>query len=256
MAAPSVFSAAWFKDNLPKYRDAAWNNPTIENVRAFLYLQRFAIDRSEQVADATELAVVGDPFLDEISRRPGSTFAAQNIDRQAGAAKSQLIAEVAERAGVFFFFKSDCPQCELQAPLLKALEGEGFTIVPISVDGKALPNSPFPDFKVDAGHAQRLGVQTYPALFLASASGEFAALGQSTMSLPELEHRILVSARRANWITDEAFNRTRPVLNYDNNLAERLSDSGSREELSLDPATGFIEPGVLMDYMRRSLGGQ
>lgn len=67
---PEMFSAEWFRENLPKYKDLAWNNPTIENVRTFLYLQRFAIDRSEQFSDATELAVVGDPFLDEITRRP------------------------------------------------------------------------------------------------------------------------------------------------------------------------------------------
>jgi conjugal transfer pilus assembly protein TraF len=49
---------AWLRDNLPKYKDIAWDNPTIENLRAFLYLQRFAIDRSEQLADIAELAVV------------------------------------------------------------------------------------------------------------------------------------------------------------------------------------------------------
>src|SRR5690606_24663040 len=149
---------------------------------------------SEQVADTTELAVIGDPFLDEISRRPGSTFAAQNVDRQAGAARSELIHTVSQRAGIFFFFESDCAQCELQAPLLKTLEYEGYTIIPISVDGNPLPNSPFDFFKVDSGHAKALGVQTYPALFLASPDGEFAALGQSAMSLPELKHRILVAA--------------------------------------------------------------
>ncbi len=42
----------------PSTKDLAWNNPTVENVRTFLYLQRFAIDRSEQFSDATELAVV------------------------------------------------------------------------------------------------------------------------------------------------------------------------------------------------------
>ncbi len=33
------------------------------------------------------------------------------------------------------------------------------------------------------------------------------------MSLPELNHRILVAAKRNGWVTDEEFNRTRPVLN-------------------------------------------
>lgn len=83
-----MFSAEWFRENLPKYKDLAWNNPTVENVRTFLYLQRFAIDRSEQFSDATELAVVGDPFLDEITRRPAATFASQQVDRDAGNAKT------------------------------------------------------------------------------------------------------------------------------------------------------------------------
>ncbi len=85
---PAVFSAAWFRENLPKYKDEAWNNPTIENVRTYMYLQRYAMDRSEQFADATELAVVGDPFLDEESRRPSATFASQKLDRWAGQEKT------------------------------------------------------------------------------------------------------------------------------------------------------------------------
>ena len=46
------FSAAWLRVNLPKYLDLAWNEPSVENLRAFLYLQRFAIDRAEQFSGA------------------------------------------------------------------------------------------------------------------------------------------------------------------------------------------------------------
>ncbi|WP_374978351.1 conjugal transfer protein TraF [Shewanella sp. LC2] len=67
---PEMFSAKWFRENLPKYKDLAWNDPTVENVRMFLYLQRFAIDRSEQFSDATELAVVGDPFWLNLPNAP------------------------------------------------------------------------------------------------------------------------------------------------------------------------------------------
>ncbi|HGH5042525.1 TPA: conjugal transfer protein TraF [Salmonella enterica subsp. enterica serovar Minnesota] len=127
---PEMFSAEWFRENLPKYKDLAWNNPTVENVRTFLYLQRFAIDRSEQFSDATELAVVGDPFLDEITRRPAATFASQQVDRDAGNAKNMLLKSVAERVGIFFFYKSDDDYSDLQAPLIKMLEqGEGFSII-------------------------------------------------------------------------------------------------------------------------------
>ena len=69
-AAPAVFSADWVEENLKVYRRLAWDNPTVENLRAYLYLQRFAIDRSEQFAYAGQMAVQGDPFLDEVARAP------------------------------------------------------------------------------------------------------------------------------------------------------------------------------------------
>ena len=76
-------------------------------------------------------------FLDEISRRPAATFASQQVDRDAGNAKNQLLKSVANRVGIFFFYKSDDEYSDLQAPLVKMLEqGEGFSIVPVSMDGR------------------------------------------------------------------------------------------------------------------------
>ena len=73
--APVMFSADWVKENLDVYRKVAWDNPTVENLRAYLYLQRFAIDRSEQFAYAGRMAVEGDPYLDEAARSPVGGFA-------------------------------------------------------------------------------------------------------------------------------------------------------------------------------------
>ncbi|MEK9497172.1 conjugal transfer protein TraF [Photorhabdus sp. P32] len=256
---PGMFSAAWFRENLPKYKDLAWDNPTIENVRTFLYLQRFAIDRSEQFSDTTELAVVGDPFLDEITRRPAATFASQQVDRDAGNAKNRLLKNVSQRVGIFFFYKSDDNYSNLQAPLIKMLEqAEGFSIVPISVDGKPLPNNLFPDFRTDNGHARQLGVVTYPAIFLASPEGQFTPIGQGPMSLPELNHRILVAAKRNNWVSDKEFNRTRPVLNFENNIAEQLASPELEATLqALSKTNGdkdnFVPPEQLMNYIQAKL---
>ncbi|WP_022635566.1 MULTISPECIES: conjugal transfer protein TraF [Gammaproteobacteria] len=256
---PEMFSAKWFRENLPKYKDLAWNDPTVENVRTFLYLQRFAIDRSEQFSDATELAVVGDPFLDEITRRPAATFASQQVDRDAGNAKNMLLKSVADRVGIFFFYKSDDDYSELQAPLIKMLEqGEGFSIIPVSMDGKPLPSGIFPNYKTDEGHAKQLGIVTFPAVYLASPDGQFAPIGQGPMSLPELNHRILVAAKRNGWVSDEEFNRTRPVLNLENNIAERLASPELGSDLQqLSQASGdkdnFVPPEQLMKYIRDKL---
>lgn len=258
-AGPDMFSAEWFRENLPKYKDIAWDNPTVENVRAFLYLQRFAIDRSEQFSDATELAVVGDPFLDEISRRPAATFASQQVDRDAGNAKNKLLKSVASRVGIFYFYKSDDDYSDLQAPLIKMLEqGEGFSVIPVALDGKPLPSGLFPDFKSDEGHAKKLGIVSYPAVYLASPDGQFAPIGQGPMSLPELNHRILVAAKRNGWVSEDEFNRTRPVLNLENNIAERLASPELGADLKqLTQANSdkdnFVPPEQLMQYIRTKL---
>ncbi len=253
---PLPFSAAWFRQNLQKYKDAAWDDPTPDNIQAFLYLQRFAVDRSEQFADGVELVTLGDPSLDELSRRPSATFASQQIDKQAGMDKIKLVKSLTKRFGIFFFFRSDCPYCELQAPLIKVLEqNEGFTVIPVSLDGQPLPSHLFPHFKVDEGHAQKLGLQTVPALFLASEDGEFAAIGQGVMSLPEINHRILVAAKRKNWLSEKSFNRARPLMNVDDNAANHLSSSTHTAEQiePIQPTSndGFISPAKLVDFLKK-----
>lgn len=255
---PAVFSAAWFRENLPKYKDEAWNNPTIENVRTYMYLQRYAMDRSEQFADATELAVVGDPFLDEESRRPSATFASQKLDRWAGQEKDQLAHKIAQKAGIFFFFRSDSDTSRVQAPILKMLElRDGFTILPISVDGKPLPNGIFPDFRTDQGQAEKLGAEVFPSLYLVSEDREVEPIAQGVLSLADLKHRIILVARRRGWITEEEFNKTKPIMNLDNNIAAILDaqsyELSSMAKDSSDSDTNFIPPEKLSEFIKQKL---
>lgn len=255
---PGVFSAAWFRENLPKYKDAAWDNPTIENARTYMYLQRYAMDRSEQFADATELAVVGDPFLDEEARRPSATFASQKLDRWAGQEKDTLAHKIAQKAGIFFFFRSDSDTSRVQAPILKMLEmRDGFTVLPISVDGEPLPDGIFPNFRKDEGQAEKLGAEVYPALYLVSENREVEPISQGVLSLADLKHRIILVARRRGWITEEEFNKTKPIMNLDNNIAAIL-DAQSYElsdmaDDSSDSETNFIPPEKLSDFIRQQI---
>jgi len=126
-----------------------------------------ALDKSSRLDAATQRAVQLDPFLDEITQRPTATFAANLINRQAGEQRDATLAKIAERAGVLFFFRADCPYCEAQAPLLKLLENRfGFSVLAVSLDGAHLPGGEFPQFRQDRGQAHALGVVSTPALFL------------------------------------------------------------------------------------------
>jgi conjugal transfer pilus assembly protein TraF len=211
-SSPAAFSAAWFRENLPKYKDLAWDHPTLENLRAFLWLQQLALDRSQQFAEMSELAMLGDPQLDALSHRAQASFATSLLDQQAAQAQSARLKTLAQHQGLLFFFRSDCAPCALQAPLIQNLVQQyHFSVIPVSLDGKALPGDPFPNVMVDHGQAATLGVQSLPALYLASTQKEIAAVGQGVMALPELEHRLLVVAKRQHGMSDRDFDQTRVI---------------------------------------------
>jgi conjugal transfer pilus assembly protein TraF len=228
---PKPLSAQWIREHIGEYRDAAIDDPTPENVALYLYLQRVALDKSSRFAAATQRAVQLDPFLDEITQRPTATFAANLTNRQAGDNRDEVLERVAEKAGVLFFFRSDCPYCEAQAPLLKLLEARyGFSVLPVSIDGAPLPGGTFPDFRQDSGQAAALGVVSTPALFLARPPDAMVPLSQGLLSLAQLQERVVLAAVQAGWISEGEYTRTRPVT------ADLMLDPGQLPaNLSDDP---------------------
>jgi conjugal transfer pilus assembly protein TraF len=249
---PQAFSAAWFRENLPKYRDAAWDNPTVENVQAFMYLQRFAMDRSQQFAEASEVAVMGNPFLDETVRRPAATYAAQALDKQAGQAKQELLNQLSTSAGLFYFYASDCQMCATQVQVMRVMENR-FVVTPISVDGKHMPGTPYPNMKKDAGHAAKLGVTHLPAIYLVSADGQFVPIGQGALGIGELEDRILLAAKGMGWVSEDEHDLTRPVRNTNDDLSTMVSLPTTPSDGYED---GFIPPEELLRHIERSISGK
>ena len=167
----------------------------------YLYLQRVALDKSSRFAAATQRAVQLDPFLDEITQRPTATFAANLVNRQTGDHRDQVLQRIAQSAGVLFFFRSDCPYCEAQAPLLQQLAARyGFAVLPVSLDGAPLPGGEFPQFRQDRGQAQALGVVSTPALFLARPPDAMVPLAQGLLSLRAAAGAHVAAAVEAGWI--------------------------------------------------------
>lgn len=212
-AGPSPFSTAWLKKQLPKFRERAIDDPSPENVAAFFALQRLAFDKAERFAKTASLLPVLYPKLDENLRRPQASFAAGISDRMAEKARDEALSRIAQVAGVFFFFRSDCPHCHAQAELLKVLEHRyGFSIFPISVDG--LPLAGYPDYRIDQGQAEALGVAITPALFLVNPEARaerIQLIAQGALALPDLKQRIVDVAFKAGWIDRKTYEATLPV---------------------------------------------
>lgn len=211
-APPSFGSAAWLRENLPKYRDRALDDPSAENVRAYYVVQRLAMDKASAFTDMAQRVVVGDPLLDETGRRPTATFAANEMNAVAGEATDAELKEIAQQVGIWFFYRSDCVYCDKQAPVLEMLErAYGFNITAISLDGKSLPGGQFPNFRADTGQAARLGVDRTPTLVLVRPPEGIQTIARGVLSLQELRRRILTGALNAGWIDQETFDKTRAV---------------------------------------------
>lgn len=253
---PKLLSAAWLREAMPKYLELAIDNPTVENVRAYMYLQRIMMDKAERYALATQRVVTGDPLLDETTRRPLASFAIQAVDAKSGREQTHLLQKIANSAGLFFFFSSACQKCMAQAPLIKSLQKHlGFAVMPVSVDGKNMTNSPWAQFKTDEGHARHLNIKALPAIYLASSDGQFELVGQSVYSLPELKDRILFAAARKGWVTQKELNQTRPVLDS-TNVAEIIDLVPEDSKAILNPAyltDGVIPSSELMRYIENAL---
>ena len=231
---PEPLTSASLRKNMETYLNKAIDEPSHENVAAFYYLQRTMMDKAERFTNAARYVVMSDPQLDETVRRPVATYAANEANHQASVMADRALKDIAGVAGILFFFRSDCPYCHVQAPILSMLEkAYGFKIYPVSLDGLPMPNGLFGNFKLDQGQAALLGVEQTPALFLMKPPKQILPLSQGALSLEELTSRILLAAKEAGWLEASRYQTTQ----------------GLRSTPQLLPTTGSINAATAQDPM-------
>lgn len=209
-AGATPLSTAWLRANIDKYRDAAIDDPTPDNVAVFAYLQRLTLDRAEQFAKSLQLVNQLDPALDETARRPLANAAAAEVDEAARKSQESVIRRLGKDTAIWVFYSSTCPHCVRESGVLATLQRlYGIQIYPISLDGYPLPGGQFPRYVVDNGQAERLGVTGTPTLFLAKPPGDVIMLAEGEIAMSDLMERMLRAARAKQWITDEEWRATR-----------------------------------------------
>jgi conjugal transfer pilus assembly protein TraF len=229
-AGPPVMSAAWFRDRLPAYRDAAIDNPTPSNVERYLVLQHIMMDRASRFTDMFQRVVVSSPYLDANTQRPLDSVAANALNDIANAASEALLRQVAQTSGLVFFFRSDCALCAMQFDVLEMAQRlYGFTVLYVSLDGRPMPDMPRVSWAPNVGQAERMGVTAAPSLALLHPPDRFVLLSQSVLSLPSMMERVLLQARGAGLITEAQYAATKPVREV-----SLLGDAGALSGLSDD----------------------
>lgn len=208
---PPPLSAAWFRAELEHYRDAAIDNPTPANVRAYLYLQKVMLDKADGFARVSGEVAAADPYLDATTERPLAPFASNAASAAATSRRAAVLGELSATAGILFIVERDCGVCLRQADVLQSVQRQyGFSLLTVSLDGAGPAGLQLP-VRPDAGQAVRLGVVGTPALYLMRPPDVILPLAQGALDQDTLLERIVAQAHRAGWVDDATYAATRPV---------------------------------------------
>tara|TARA_R110000851_G_scaffold328806_2_gene500073 strand:+ start:9040 stop:10083 length:1044 start_codon:yes stop_codon:yes gene_type:complete len=250
---PAYLSAVWLKDNLPRYHQAALDDPTnVQTVAVYAFLKRVALDKAEQFTKTYQQALLKYPVLDENTNRSTASFATKAMDQEADEAKFRLLREISNRSlGLFFFYEDDCEVClEQTRPLNWVKRRGGFDVQPISLDGAPIPIKGYENFSVDEGQAEMLGLVATPAIYLVIDSQNIVSIGQGGTSAHALAEAIITQARMNGVISEEEFQSTQssrlnPLGQSFNQLIESKSIA-PRED-------GFIDPDSMYELIEEEI---
>ena len=140
------------------------------------------------------------PWIDETfsGSRPTSPNAMRVFDSVRMQDRDQLMRELSQSYGLYFFFRQNCAYCHVQAPFLKQFEAKyGFTVLAVSLDGGSLKEFPqaVRDNGLAASVAEALGVPmqhfSTPAIVLARPSTrEVVPVGFGVLTMDEMAERV------------------------------------------------------------------
>ncbi len=183
------------RKNLETKLHTAIVEPNRENIVAYILAQKALMDQSQLFSEAWKRVVLTTPSLDETLVHPVDQNARHIYYAEKNKDLSKRIKVLAQDYGLFFFFRQNCPYCHHFAPIVKHFaEKHGWFVLPISLDGGALPE--FPHAKRDNGIAGRLQIQHVPALIaLHPQSGHIIPLAYGLVSESEIEERVSLLAQ-------------------------------------------------------------
>lgn len=203
------FSAQWIAQQLEETRLVAIDNPTKDNMERYLLLQKLAMDKSEQFALAHRQYASLNPGIDETIQNPVGGTSRMSMNREQELGMEEVVKQIGEIAGIWYFYTSECPFCHQQNPTLNILAHQSsFSVLPISLDARSSTDGLLPNWRPDRGQAAMLGVQGTPTMYIVNpASNRVVLLASGVRTLPDLQRRIVEIARAESWITQEDYDR-------------------------------------------------
>ncbi|WP_323810811.1 conjugal transfer protein TraF [Sphingobium baderi] len=168
--------------------------PSEENVIAYVRFQREQLDRASIFSDTWQRALWQHPELDYTLQRPVNTVGKRAWLDNRKADRDAALRSLGQRYGLFYFYAQSCAACDIFGPILRSVaDSHDMTVMAISMDGG--PARDFPNYVVDAGQRQRMGVpgRETPALVLFDTiTRRTIPVGFGILSADEIMDRIFM----------------------------------------------------------------
>lgn len=209
---PPPLSVAWIRENIGRYLETAMNDPTPDNVRAFLSLQKIMFDRAQNFAEEASYVSQFSPALNAATYVPIDNAGNNDEIAAVAGAKTQVISSLNNKVGLWFFFKSDCDFCEKQLPGFEVFaERYHFSTLYVSMDGKPIAGLPAGAVvHQDQGQAERLGLVETPSIVMVWPPNNFVIISQGITSEDGIEDEIAKAAAYMNLVPKEILANANP----------------------------------------------
>lgn len=167
--------------------------PTQENIKAYLAYNQMIMQQAQVFATNYKRTLWREPELDYTVERPVSKGGILSKADHDVAVSNERLNTIAHVKGLLYFFRSDCPYCARYAPILKNFANQhGFTIIPVSMDGKGTKEFPHP--RTSYTLKDKLNVRTVPATFLVDPrENKVAGVGFGVLDYTKLAQRVIVA---------------------------------------------------------------
>ncbi len=164
--------------------------PTPENMKAYMEYNKLMLKMANNYSEAWQKVLMEHPDL--MTGVPEGDNDKDIYYRITAEKNENSLRGLAQRAGLFFFYSSTCPYCRRQAQYLAQFMAKYpfFVVKAVSIDGGALPE--FPNTVADNGIAERLGVETVPAIFLAFPPNRFDRISTGVLNPQAIERSLLL----------------------------------------------------------------
>ena len=197
-AASATERIAALRRALEEARAEAILDPAPANVRAYLSLQQATLERAAAFSDAFRRTVWSTPDLDYTLTRPVGALAKQHWSDTRREEREALLQDLGQRYGLIYLGHSDCPECRVFGPLLRAFAlRHDLDVLAVSMTGEALEG--WPEAVPDNGRAARLGLAGAPApavVLFDTQTGDVLPVGFGVLAEDELAERIFVLTAR------------------------------------------------------------